>query len=166
MCDRRGISWREFLKLGGAGLAGAALLGAAGCGGEESEGSAGAITFTFGPDEGGGLQTLIDKFNRQNKGEIRVSWRETPAGSDEYFDQIRAELQSGQSEVEVIGGDVIWTAQFAAKGYILDLSDRFSVPMREKHLDGPLESVSYDRRVWGVPWFTDAGMFYYRKDLL
>ena len=144
MCDRRGISWREFLKLGGAGLAGAALLGAAGCGGEESEGSAGAITFTFGPDEGGGLQTLIDKFNRQNKGEIRVSWRETPAASDEYFDQIRAELQSGQSEVDVIGGDVIWTAQFAANGYILDLSDHFPKSEQNKLLEAPMDAGTWE----------------------
>ena len=24
----------------------------------------------------------------------------------------------------------------------------------------------YEGKAWGVPWFTDAGMFYYRKDLL
>jgi multiple sugar transport system substrate-binding protein len=37
--QRKAVSRREFLKLGGAGLAGAALLGAAGCGGSQSSGS-------------------------------------------------------------------------------------------------------------------------------
>jgi multiple sugar transport system substrate-binding protein len=158
------INRREFLRLGSAGLAGAALLGAAGCGGGES--GAGVITFSFGPDEGGGLKTLIDRFNRRHRGELRVDWRQTPAASDEYFDQIRAELQSGRSSVDVIGGDVIWPAQFAANGYILDLSDRFGAQMRSRYLEGPLQTVTRGGKVWGVPWFTDAGMFYYRRDLL
>ncbi len=163
---RGGISRREFLRLGGAGLAGMAVLGAAGCGGGGEQGGAGAITFTFGPDEGGGLRTLVEKFNQQNKGEIQVNWRQTPVASDEYFDQVRSELQSGRSEIDVIAGDVIWTAQFAANGFILDLSDRFTAGMRKRFLEGPLESVTYEGKVYGVPWFTDAGMFYYRKDLL
>ena len=49
----RGLSRREFLQLGGAGLAGAALLGVAGCGGGETigggqQGGGGENVFTFG----------------------------------------------------------------------------------------------------------------------
>jgi multiple sugar transport system substrate-binding protein len=121
---RGGISRRRFLKLGGAGLAGVAMLGAAGCGGEEGAQGGTQLTLPFGPDESGGLRTLIDRFNKENKVEIRVHWREAPALSDEYFDQIRTELQSGSANMDVIAGDVIWPAQLAAAGYILDLSDQ------------------------------------------
>ena len=57
MTEIRGIRMlnrRDFLKLGGAGLAGAALLGVAGCGGSETiggqggDGGGGGGTFTFG----------------------------------------------------------------------------------------------------------------------
>lgn len=167
-----GISRRRFLKIGGAGLAGVAALGGgalAGCGGggqEGGEGGATPITFTFGPDASGGLRTLIDRFNGEHQGEIQVKWRETPAASDEYFEQVQSELQSGRSDIDVIGGDVIWPAQFAANGYLLDLSDRFTDKMKGAHLDGQVQSVEYDGKTYGVPWFTDAGMFYYRKDLL
>jgi multiple sugar transport system substrate-binding protein len=160
----RKISRRKFLKLGGAGLAGAALLGASGCGGGGSD--RGTINFAFGPDAGGGLQTLIDRFNQQHEGEIQVEWREMPADSDEYFEQMLTQFQAGETDLDVIGGDVIWTAQFAAPGYILDLSDRFTDDMKDDYLDAPLEAVTYEGRTWGVPWFTDAGMFYYRRDLL
>jgi multiple sugar transport system substrate-binding protein len=163
----RHISRRRFLELG---LAGATLLGGgalAGCGGGEQGGSGGVgITFTFGPDASGGLQTLIDQFNEEHKGEIKVTWRTTPAASDEYFEQIKTQLQSGQATVDVIGGDVIWPAQLASQGFVLDLSDRFTAGMRERHLEGPLQATEYDGKTYAVPWFTDAGMFYYRKDLL
>ena len=159
----RTISRKRFL-----GLAGAALLGTAGCGGggEQASGGAVGITFTFGPDASGGLQTLIDRFNREHKGEIKVTWRTTPAASDEYFEQIKTQLQSGQATVDVIGGDVIWPAQLAAPGWVLDLSDRFTEDMRRRHLEGPLQATEYEGKTYAVPWFTDAGMFYYRKDLL
>ena len=109
---------------------------------------------------------MIRRFNEQNRGEVQVKWREMPALSADYFEQIQAELQSGKSSVDVIGGDVIWPAQFASNGYILDLTDRFTSGMQEDYLEGPLESVQYQGKTWGVPWFTDAGMFYYRMDLL
>ena len=92
----RRINRRRFLELGGAGLAGAVLLGSgtlAGCGGsEQGGGGAVGITFTFGPDASGGLQTLIERFNEEHKGEIKVTWRTTPAASDEYFEQIKTQL--------------------------------------------------------------------------
>jgi multiple sugar transport system substrate-binding protein len=112
------------------------------------------------------LQTLIDRFNEQNEGALQVEWRETPAASDEYFEQMLSELQSGKSTVDVIGGDVVWPAQFAANGFLVDLSDRFTDQMKADHLDGPLQPITYEGKTYGVPWFTDAGMFYYRKDLL
>ena len=163
----RGVSRRGFLKMGG--LAGAAVLGGglvAGCGGGESSGGAVEITLGFIPDEAGGLQTLLDRFNKENKGEIQVKWRQMPASSAEFFEQMQAELQSGRSTMDVIAGDVVWPAQFAANDYILDLSDRFTAKMQQDYLEGPVQAVQYEGKAYGVPWFTDAGMFYYRTDLL
>ncbi len=97
------LSRRQFLRLGGAGLAGVVLLGGAGCGGEQA-GGATSITLSFAPDEAGGLEKLIRRFNEQNRGEIQVTWREMPAASADYFEQIQAELQSGRSSIDVIGG--------------------------------------------------------------
>ena len=164
----RGVSRRGFLKMGG--LAGAAVLGGglvAGCGGgEESSGGAVEIVLGFIPDEAGGLQTLLDRFNKQNKGEIQVKWRQMPASSAEFFEQMQAELQSGRSTMDIIAGDVVWPAQFAANNYIIDLSDRFTQKMQADYLEGQVLAVQFEGKTYGVPWFTDAGMFYYRTDLL
>jgi multiple sugar transport system substrate-binding protein len=107
---------------------------------------------------------LIDKFNKQNKGKFQIKYREMPSDTGQYFDQLRTEFQAGGGETDVISGDVIWPAQFAAQGWIVDLSDRFTDT--DKFLPGPIEANTYDGKVWGVPWYTDAGLLYYRKDLL
>ena len=158
-----GLSRREFLRLGGAGLAGAALFGAAGCGGG-GQGGGNELIFSWGKDDTGTLPTLIEKFNKQNEGGIKVTHREMPQDTGRYFDQLRTEFQAGGGDIDVIGGDVIWPAQFAANGWILDLSDRFTDA--DAFLPGPIQSNTYDGKVWGVPWYTDAGLLYYRRDLL
>jgi multiple sugar transport system substrate-binding protein len=160
---KKRVSRREFLKIGGTGLAGAALLGAAGCGGGGA-GGGNEIIFSWGPDDTGVLPKLIEKFNQQNEGNIKVTHREMPSDTGQYFDQLRTEFQAGGGDIDVIAGDVIWPAQFAANGYILDLSDQFTDT--GAFLPGPMQANTYDGKVWGVPWYTDAGLLYYRKDLL
>ena len=168
----RGMSRRDFLKVGGAGLAGAALLGVAGCGGGDSGGGdsgSGEITFIYGPTgntDQKTIQQLVDKFNKQNDGDITAKFRQAPSDTGAYFDQLRTEFQAQSKDIDVILGDVIWPAQFAANGWITDLSDRFPEDERSKFLGGPIDSMSYEGGMYGVPWFTDAGMLYYRKDLL
>jgi multiple sugar transport system substrate-binding protein len=156
---------RDFLKVGGAGLAGAALLGTAGCGGGGGGGS-GDLIFSHGPDLSGVVRKQIDAFNKQHEGEIQVKWRQMPADTGQYFDQLRTEFQAGGGDIDVISGDVIWPAQFAANGWILDLSDRFPESERQKFLPATIEANTLESAVYGVPWFSDVGMLYYRKDLL
>jgi multiple sugar transport system substrate-binding protein len=159
----RKLNRREFLKVGGAGLAGAALLGATGCGG--GSGGSGDLIFSMGPDdEQGTMAALIKKFNEQS--DFNVVHRVMPSDTGTYFDKLRTQLQAGSGGIDVIGGDVIWPAQLAANGWIVDMSDKFPESEQKKFLEGPLQSVTYDGKVWGVPWYTDAGMLYHRADLL
>jgi multiple sugar transport system substrate-binding protein len=163
----REISRRDFLKLSGAGLAGVALLRVAGCaGGGQGGGGSASLSFSFFPDRTGSVQELIDEFNSRNEGQIQTTYREMPADSGQHFDQLKTEFQSGSGDIDVIGGDVIWPAQFAANGWILDLSDRYPEEERGEFLPAPIQANTYQGRIYGVPWYTDAGMLYYRRDLL
>jgi multiple sugar transport system substrate-binding protein len=82
----RGVSRREFLRLGGAGLAGVTLLGVAGCGGGGQAGGQTDLTFSIGPQGGETVNKLVDRFNEQNSGRIRVTYREMPADATQHFD--------------------------------------------------------------------------------
>jgi multiple sugar transport system substrate-binding protein len=168
----RRLSRRDFLKVGGASLAGAALLGTAGCGGQQGGQQDGAqtIVFSFGPDDSGTLQEVVERFNREHEGEIQVEYQERSRTSDEYFRSLVSDFEAGGGDVDVIGGDVIWAAEFADNAWIEDISSRFygdypqDVP--GAFLEAQINSVSWRNRLWGVPWFSDAGLLYDRRDLL
>ena len=83
------LSRKDFLKLGGAGLAGAALLGTAGCGGGSDSGD---LILSWGPDDAGRLPKLISQFNKQGKG-FEVKYREMPSDTGQYLDRIRTQFQ-------------------------------------------------------------------------
>jgi multiple sugar transport system substrate-binding protein len=162
----RGLSRRDFLKVGGAGLAGAALLGAAGCGGGEQSGGPTEIYFTGPPDTSGTTQKLVKEFNEKNKGKYKVIFQQGNADTGQRLDKLRTQFQAGGENIDVILGDVIWTAELAASGWISDLADRFSESAQQDYLPGSVEAITFDGKPYGLPWFTDTGLLYYRKDLL
>jgi multiple sugar transport system substrate-binding protein len=162
----RGLSRRDFLRVGGAGLAGAALLGAVGCGGGEESGGATELYFTGPPDQTGTTQKLVKEFNEKNKGKYKVIFQQGNADTGQRLDKLRTQFQAGGEDIDVILGDVIWTAELAASGWISDLSDRFPKSTQQEYLPGSVEAIIFDGKPYGMPWFTDTGLLYYRKDLL
>lgn len=125
------------------------------------------LVFAFGVDESGTLQTLIDRFNEKHKGAIKVTLSEGSRFSDVFYQELVTAFESGAPDFDVVGSDVIWTPAFASNQWVEDLTQRFFVDYEPlAFIDGAMQSVSYNFKVWGLPWYTDAGMLYYRKDLL
>jgi multiple sugar transport system substrate-binding protein len=113
------------------------------------------IVFSFGPEESGIVQTLVDAFNQQNPA-INVIYREMPADTGRYHERLRTLFRRGGAGIDVIAGDVTWPAEFASKGWLADLSGRFPQVEQDKFLDAPIEANTYQGKIWGVPWFTDV----------
>lgn len=125
------------------------------------------IDFAFGPTEASNVQPLIDRFNKLHKGEIQINWKKTAVVSDEYYQQIEDDFVNEKQSFDLIGGDVVWTAPFAEKKWIKDLSTAFYQNYEpEDFVNAAMNSATYNFKIWGVPWFTDAGILFYRKDLL
>ena len=160
----KSLSRREFLRVGGSGLAGVTLLGAAACGGAADPKDVVLSYWEGVPQET--QYKLVKVFNEQNKGGFRITIREMPQDYGEYFDKLRTEFQAGGGRIDAIAGDAIWMAEFAANHWIADLSDRFSAEERSEFVDGTISSLTYGGKVYGVPHTIDAGMLYYRKDFL
>lgn len=143
-----------------------ALFGVSGCGVSRGESGEASLIFSAYPDQTGTTRCLVDRFNRTNEGAVQVELREMPADVGQHLDQLRTEFQAGGGDIDVILGSSLWLAQFAANGWISDLSDRFAEDARRRYVDSMITANTYEGSIFGVPWFTEAGLLYHRQDLL
>lgn len=125
------------------------------------------LVFAYGPEDTGSLQAVIDYFNKAHKGEIEVVWKKGSRVSNEFYRELEKEFTAETPSVDVVGADVVWTSSFAKQGWVEDLSSRFHNTYNPTDfVEAALNSAMYQFRVWGVPLITDAGILFYRKDLL
>jgi multiple sugar transport system substrate-binding protein len=115
--------------------------------------------------QGGVTRQLVDQWNATHETKVRMI--EMPLGTDLQHSQVLAAEQSGNSTYDVLNIDVAWTAELAEAGAIQSLPDAMVAGEgRNAFLPRPLQTVRYDKRVWAVPYFTDAGLLFYRSDIL
>ena len=125
------------------------------------------LTFGHGPDDSGTIQQVIDKFNEQYKGQISVRWQVMPRLSNLQHRRLVSDFNVESGEIEVFSADVPWTAEFSRRGWIQELTKKFYNDYTpEDFLTNTLKSTYYKYRMWGVPWYTDIGLLFYRRDLL
>ena len=121
------------------------------------------IIFAAGNDPSGATEALVDEYNAAHPG-VQIKFQAMPANTDTQHDAYVTYLSARESTIDLYSLDVIWTAEFARAGWIVALPKDYIQP--GEFLGGPLESVTYEGTLYAVPWFTDAGVLYYRKDLL
>lgn len=86
-----------------------------------------------------------------------------PDAADEQNAQFVRRQRAQSGECDVFESDVVWTAQFAAQEWLLDLTDYIDT-RKDEFVPSTLETAQYEDRYYGVPEKTDAGLLYYRTD--
>lgn len=110
-------------------------------------------------------EVLIKNFEKANPN-IRIQIIEGPSASDLYENLYTSAFILGDSPYDLINMDVVWAAKFAAAGWIQDLSSRITDEQLKAFLDKDVEAGRYKGKLYRIPLRSDAGMLYYRKDLL
>ncbi|MFA4929484.1 MAG: ABC transporter substrate-binding protein [Patulibacter sp.] len=86
-----------------------------------------------------------------------------PDAADEQNAQFVRRQRAQSGECDVFESDVVWTAQFAAQEWLLDVTDYIDT-RKDEFVPSTLETAKYEDRFYGVPEKTDAGLLYYRTD--
>lgn len=125
------------------------------------------LVYARGLDTTGANEKLVQAFEEKFP-HIKIEYREMPADTGESHDQYVTMFSSQSSEIDVFDADVIWPAEFAQANYVLEL-DRFierdGIAM-DAYFPGTVAAGNYNGKQWAMPKFTDAGVFYYRTDIV
>ncbi|MFN2432578.1 MAG: ABC transporter substrate-binding protein [Gemmatimonadota bacterium] len=109
------------------------------------------------------LRRQIARFTSEHPS-IEVVFQITPDDATQRHQLFVQRLNAGSGDPDVLQLDVVWTAEFAAAGWLLPL-DRFDA--RPGSFFGAAASAAtWQGRLYAVPWFIDVGMLYWRTDLL
>lgn len=142
-----------------------------GTGGGGGEGAAaqnldarGPITYVQGKDNSDVIRPLVEKWNAAHPDE-QVTFKEQSDKADQQHDDLVQRFQAKNGDYDVASVDVVWTAEFAAKGWLQPLKDKMAIDTTG-FLPATVAAATYKDILYAAPQTSDGGILYYRKDLV
>jgi len=154
-----------------AGAVSVALVAAACGGGGSGSGSSsagsdarGPITYVSGKDNSNLLAPQAARWNAKHPNE-KVTIKEQSDKADQQHDDLVQHFQAKDPSYDVTSVDVVWTAEFAAKGWLTPLKDKFAMST-DGFLKPTIDAATYNKTLYAAPTASDGAMLYYRSDLV
>jgi multiple sugar transport system substrate-binding protein len=113
--------------------------------------------------EGTLVAEQLKRFMRLNP-DIRVELQPAPDDATQRHQLFVQWLNARAGNPDILQLDVIWTAEFAAAGWILPLN-RFA-PVTTDFFPATVEANTWAGKLYALPWFVDVGLLYRRTDLV
>lgn len=123
------------------------------------------LNFLIGAPERPTWEPVIRDFEATHPG-IRLNFVEGPNATNAVEDLYTSSFLLGSSPYDLVYMDIVWVPKFAAAGWLTDLSDKVSDADLTDFLEGDVAGGRYQGGLYRMPVRSDAGMLYYRKDLL
>lgn len=146
-------------------LGGIALL-AAGCAGTSRSAPGPDLVWAIGSVESdlAPARSIADQWNtaHPNGPKVHVEALLTRT-TDDRHQLLALELNAGNSEFDILDLDVVWTAEFAQNGWLVNL-DELRPDIERISLPAPVKTAGWDGILWATPYITDVGILYYRSD--
>lgn len=131
------------------------------------------LSFVVPPSEVKYWKPMLTQFNNQNNNNIYIKLANengvNPQDDTGSVKKIYIDSFERAQPYDLIYMDIIWLPQFAAndKTWLMDLSKYFKRNDLEKDfLKSEVANGYYNEKLYRIPFRTDIGLLYYRKDLL
>jgi multiple sugar transport system substrate-binding protein len=111
--------------------------------------------------EGTVLRTQLARFADHHPG-VHVDIRLTPDAANQRHQLYVQWLNARVPSPDVLQLDIVWTAEFAAAGWISALGSDVDVA---DFVPAAIRANTWNGDLFAVPWFVDVGLLYWRTDL-
>lgn len=123
------------------------------------------VTIACGPEDD-------DEFEQCKKGaenwakktRNQVEFAPVPTDRSKQFTTFEQQLSAKRPDVDVYRVDVVWPGLLAA--HFIDLKLYVSEEVLKQHFPAIVQNNTVGGKLVAMPWFADAGLLFYRKDLL
>lgn len=146
----------------------AAVLATAGCVGTTNSGSRAELLWATGGITAPDYNRAVDiatRWNEWRPNGPKVRVEALPLSTNVQHQMLALELNAGLQQFDILDLDVVWIPEFAQRGWLVDMQD-LRPDIEQASLPGPVQTAIWNGKLWAAPYITDAGILYYRSDLV
>lgn len=142
-------------------------LGLTACGGGASSGDGGTTLQWYVFEEpGGSFTAAAEDCTERSAGRYTIEIETLPSDADQQREQLARRLAAGDTAIDIIGMDVIWTAEFANAGWVVPWDGERASTATEGRLEPAVASATWQDTLWAAPFTSNAQLLWYRTDLV
>ena len=135
------------------------LLAACGGGG----GAGVTLHWYVAEDSGGSYRQAAQACSDASAGRYRIRLEPLPQTTDTQRELLVRRLAARDRTVDIMGMDVIWTAEFAEAGWLRPWTGARAAEVSAGVLAGPLATARYQGRLWAAPFTSNTQLLWFRK---
>ncbi len=151
-----------FVLLSAAILAG---LGFTGCGGDDGGGPV-ELKWFIAIQPGGSIQKVAETCSKESGGKYKIALELLPTDASQQREQLVRRLGAEDPSIDLIGMDVVWTAEFANAGWIRPWKGADARAATKGVFPPVVETASFDGELYGAPFNSNTQLLWYRTDLV
>ena len=95
---------------------------------------------------------------------IKVKATRAPFTTDDVFQYYLQSIEAKSSDIDVMIIDCSWARSLSEN--LLDMSPYVTEARTKEYFPNIFSSYTVGKKIVALPWYSDAGLMYYRKDLL
>ncbi|MGX7825157.1 ABC transporter substrate-binding protein [Actinokineospora sp. 24-640] len=142
-------------------LSAVVLAATAACGSEE-----GPLTINVYYSTEENFDKVVAKCTDEAGGRYRIALNILPRDADGQREQMVRRLAAGDTDMDVLGLDVTWVAEFAEAGWVEEWTGADKAEVERGTLEGPLRTARWEDKLYAAPKNTNVQLLWYRKDLV
>lgn len=142
------------------------VIAACGGGGGGSSAARATVNLWVFNEPSGAFTEAAKNCSKASGGRYKIVFNALSNDADQQRQSLVRRLAAKDSSIDILGMDVVWTAEFAEAEWIKPWTGADAEKVKKGTLKGPLATATYKGRLWAAPANTNTQLLWYRKDLV
>ncbi|HEY9602300.1 MAG TPA: ABC transporter substrate-binding protein [Allocoleopsis sp.] len=108
---------------------------------------------------------FLEEFQQKNP-DIQLNLVEGPFDTNLQENLLTSAFLLGDSPYDILNMDIVWVPKFAAAGWLRPIDDLVPKEQLAEMVENNIEGGRYQGKLYRMPTTSDAGVLYYRTDIL
>ncbi|MET0134141.1 MAG: ABC transporter substrate-binding protein [Kibdelosporangium sp.] len=122
------------------------------------------INVYYSPEQN--FDKVVAKCNAKANGRYTIVYNKLPREADGQREQMVRRLAANDSDMDILGLDVVWVAEFAEAGWILEWTGQNKADAERDVFPGPLKTATWNDKLYAATKNTNVQLLWYDDRLV